>query len=202
MGKNLGQIRSNTYVAYADSSTGSGFSLTPANKNYIAVLVTGQEIASPQQSDFDGLWTLINPSSLETLPDGVTRIATVQARVDLDQGSMRNLNTTPRNILPSISSGQQYELLKVTSHFNNANTTYLNGGDLQLVNESGIVVAQTGSTAYVGTTDMVVDWEIVPHEDVKFNNLGLDLKTANSDPGSGGDGFLTIHIIYIIKDFN
>lgn len=46
------------YVAYADSSDGTGFTLTfDPSKNYIAVRQASAEILSPVIGDFAGLWT-------------------------------------------------------------------------------------------------------------------------------------------------
>lgn len=45
------------YVAYADDINGNGFTTSvDLNKDYIALLNTGTEIAAPAASDFTGLW--------------------------------------------------------------------------------------------------------------------------------------------------
>lgn len=46
-----------TYIAYADNASGSGFSTSDFNKDYIAILVTSTEIPSLSETDFTGLWT-------------------------------------------------------------------------------------------------------------------------------------------------
>lgn len=46
------------YIAYADSSDGTGFTMTfSTSKSYIAFLQTDTEIAEPDANDFAGLWT-------------------------------------------------------------------------------------------------------------------------------------------------
>jgi hypothetical protein len=45
-----------TYIAYADSNTGSGFSLSDTTKAYVAIKVTSTAIPSPVVGDFVGLW--------------------------------------------------------------------------------------------------------------------------------------------------
>lgn len=45
------------YIAYADADDGTGFTLTfDSSKDYIAILSTDTEIASPAVGDFTGLW--------------------------------------------------------------------------------------------------------------------------------------------------
>jgi hypothetical protein len=64
------------YVAYADDANGTGFTATfNAAKNYIAIKTTVTPIASPQASDFAGLWkqygSPISVSGALTLTGGV-----------------------------------------------------------------------------------------------------------------------------------
>ena len=52
-----------TYIAYASDDAGADFSLTPSSAlTYMAVLATNEPIASPQASDFAGLWRVTNTS--------------------------------------------------------------------------------------------------------------------------------------------
>ena len=44
------------YTAYADDSSGTGFSLTAASKQFIAVLTTTNILNPPIVTDFAGLW--------------------------------------------------------------------------------------------------------------------------------------------------
>ena len=51
------------YIAYASDDAGADFSLTPSSAlTYMAVLSTNEPIASPQASDFAGLWRVTNTS--------------------------------------------------------------------------------------------------------------------------------------------
>lgn len=64
------------YVAYADDANGTGFTTTfDASKNFIAIKTTVTPIASPQPSDFAGLWkqygSPISVSGALTLTGGV-----------------------------------------------------------------------------------------------------------------------------------
>lgn len=52
--------RQYTYVAYADSNTGIGFTNTfSTDKLYFAILTSAVELLSPVQSDFTGLWQIL-----------------------------------------------------------------------------------------------------------------------------------------------
>ncbi len=55
------------YIAYADDAAGTGYTQTyDASKNYVAVLSTDTVIASPQASDFAGLWFMWKGQQGET----------------------------------------------------------------------------------------------------------------------------------------
>jgi hypothetical protein len=47
------------YVRYAYNSSGDGFTSDPAGMTYMAVKTTNYPLAMPVQSDFNGLWSLI-----------------------------------------------------------------------------------------------------------------------------------------------
>ena len=48
-----------TYIAYADDDSGTGFTLTfDAGKDYIAILISNEEITSPVAGNFIGLWKM------------------------------------------------------------------------------------------------------------------------------------------------
>jgi len=64
-------ISAYTYVAYASSDAGADFSnVFSQDLNYIAVLATDTEIATPTASDFTGLWKYYGGGSLNT-PEGL-----------------------------------------------------------------------------------------------------------------------------------
>lgn len=59
------QGQSYLYVAYASDANGTNFSLTPSNGlNYIAVLASPTAIANPAGSNFAGLWMLFGAPSI------------------------------------------------------------------------------------------------------------------------------------------
>ena len=62
-----------TYVAYASDASGTGFTTTfDANLNYIAVLVTEEEITTPVAANFAGLWKNYKGATGATGTPGLT----------------------------------------------------------------------------------------------------------------------------------
>lgn len=61
------------YIAYAEDSSGTGYSTTPAaSRAYIALLVSDAPISSPAASDFTGLWVKFVGNDGTGIPTGGT----------------------------------------------------------------------------------------------------------------------------------
>lgn len=85
------------YIAYADDTLGTGFTLTFDNtKTHIAILSSTVEIPSPVQADFDGLWA-------KYLGDDGTDGREVEFQVTVDEIQWRYVGDVTWNTLVPLS---------------------------------------------------------------------------------------------------
>ncbi len=109
-----------------------------------------------------------------------------------------NLNTSPVEILPSLSGNKYYDM-KVYSEYNHATTAYTTSGALRLINISGVTIlnsininALTENTATVATNGNTIAGGTL--------NSNISLSQSTSNP-TGGNGSLKLKVYYNIVSF-